>query len=598
MFQTTNQTLSERKEGIDTFLLSQTFRDAIAIVRRLNIRYLWIDSLCIIQDDRTDWETESAKMSSIYRLSTITIAAAATADNQGGCFAPTPTLSTNGSWQITPLWNPTTCDPEMTVGFQLTSGQSHIPSLASKRFLYAKSSLHKWQDEMAGGDKRENGEYFKGKPHTWDLECAGHCIALLDPSNINQVTLQNLDNDNEAPQVKQILPHLPSYLSSGVFVRRYLRLSHGQFETGSHQHLPPSHLAARAWTFQERLLSTRILHYTDSELFWECNSSAKCQCFAMEYPIFDEPFYTQPTLKIHFEDQNTNIGSIEDLVMGWMTIVFHYSPRFLSCHSDRLPALSGLAKRFQEHGKLGEYIAGLWSNHLDRQLCWAPSSAQGRPPVYTAPSWSWASLPEGTGVFFANKWFPANSVGEQCVNSTIVSKISDLKCTLAGLDPTGAVSDGYIAVTGQAIHAVLLVSARKRKDEPLPKGVPPPFSNEYDKAGNYISYKIKRQTTDAEHPFVPDSTLDFGTSEREHMVTLLLWAVYDRPLQIPGRERACHSALTCLVLRPVKDKQDKYVRVGLFRPQVEPDEHSSELTCAQIAQLWFQDAPERQFTII
>ena len=46
--------------------LPQNFKDAIEVTRRLGLRYLWIDALCIIQDDLSDWEVESGEMSSIY----------------------------------------------------------------------------------------------------------------------------------------------------------------------------------------------------------------------------------------------------------------------------------------------------------------------------------------------------------------------------------------------------------------------------------------------------------------------------------------------------------------------------------------------------
>ena len=46
--------------------LPQNFKDAIEVTRRLGLRYLWIDALCIIQDDLSDWEVESREMSSIY----------------------------------------------------------------------------------------------------------------------------------------------------------------------------------------------------------------------------------------------------------------------------------------------------------------------------------------------------------------------------------------------------------------------------------------------------------------------------------------------------------------------------------------------------
>ncbi|KAH6962363.1 heterokaryon incompatibility protein-domain-containing protein, partial [Ilyonectria sp. MPI-CAGE-AT-0026] len=74
--------------------LPRTYRDAISITRALGIQYIWIDSLCIIQDDTDDWEKESANMASIYRNAYLNIAATSALDSDGGCMhTPTPTTS-------------------------------------------------------------------------------------------------------------------------------------------------------------------------------------------------------------------------------------------------------------------------------------------------------------------------------------------------------------------------------------------------------------------------------------------------------------------------------------------------------------------------
>jgi hypothetical protein len=66
--------------------LPQTFQDAITITRNLGYRYLWIDSLCIIQDSTEDWELESRKMGSIYRDALLNISADAAENGQEGIF--------------------------------------------------------------------------------------------------------------------------------------------------------------------------------------------------------------------------------------------------------------------------------------------------------------------------------------------------------------------------------------------------------------------------------------------------------------------------------------------------------------------------------
>ncbi|TIC94981.1 hypothetical protein CH35J_007881 [Colletotrichum higginsianum] len=78
--------LAEHKEGIPWLTLSQTFRDACGLCADLGIGYLWIDSLCIIQDDAADWETEASVMGLTYEQASLVIAASAAADSSQGLF--------------------------------------------------------------------------------------------------------------------------------------------------------------------------------------------------------------------------------------------------------------------------------------------------------------------------------------------------------------------------------------------------------------------------------------------------------------------------------------------------------------------------------
>ena len=83
-FRTLRHNLEDRKKGFAVNNIPATFRDAIRLTRLLGFQYLWIDSLCIIQDDVADWEVESAKMGRLYRHAHITIAASrAAADTEG-----------------------------------------------------------------------------------------------------------------------------------------------------------------------------------------------------------------------------------------------------------------------------------------------------------------------------------------------------------------------------------------------------------------------------------------------------------------------------------------------------------------------------------
>ena len=94
----TTQTLEELKSGISTDLLPLTFRDAVYATRRLGVNYLWIDALCIIQDDKADWQRESRAMGNIFMNAKFVLAAHCAADDSEGFL--TEALSTRGAIEL------------------------------------------------------------------------------------------------------------------------------------------------------------------------------------------------------------------------------------------------------------------------------------------------------------------------------------------------------------------------------------------------------------------------------------------------------------------------------------------------------------------
>ncbi|KAL6798283.1 heterokaryon incompatibility domain-containing protein [Trichoderma sp. SZMC 28012] len=95
------QTLINSRDNIKDYLngikfssLPKTFQDAVIITRELGLRYLWIDSLCIIQDDKSDWMKESVKMAGVYQKAYLVIAASGAANPKQGCFSTKRRCST------------------------------------------------------------------------------------------------------------------------------------------------------------------------------------------------------------------------------------------------------------------------------------------------------------------------------------------------------------------------------------------------------------------------------------------------------------------------------------------------------------------------
>lgn len=170
---TTSATIEDRKRNIPWESLSKTFQDAVFIARKLRILLLWIDSLCIIQDDNEDWEVESGKLGSIYENSYLTISAAASAHG------------------------------------------NHVGCLNLRRETVTSNKIRR---------HHQDGQQItvRVRKVPWDRHQA--------------ITFTTLQSTACEP------------------------------------------LLARAWAFQERLLSTRIIHYTSSELIWECKTVLACEC--------------------------------------------------------------------------------------------------------------------------------------------------------------------------------------------------------------------------------------------------------------------------------------------------------------------------------
>jgi hypothetical protein len=304
-------------------LLTQTFKDAITFTRKLNVRYLWIDSLCIIQDDPIDWQMEASRMCSVYENALLTLAAAKSIDGMGGCFA-----------------------------------KSGSQSISSK----------------------------------------------IKTSGLSQTAIPLY--------IRQCPPHKELF--------KYTESS-GDFP-----------LLDRAWAFQERFLSPRVLYFGAEELLWECATTASCECNGLR----------PNTEKVaHKEALVTGSSSASD---SWCRIVEQYTVKKLTFERDKLPALSGLAKQFYPHFR-GGYMAGLWSQGGSFSLLWhAPTPASEKLKAWRAPSWSWASIEAPNGISWGN-------LNINHFESTTFIRYADMKYREypgRGSDSYGEITAGRLCVDG------------------------------------------------------------------------------------------------------------------------------------------------------
>ena len=242
-FQTTKATLKVIEQGFAITALPQTLQDAATVAHKLGIPYLWIDSICIIQDSDEDKLLEISSMRTVYANAFLTISATNAHHAYEGFLQ-----NTNQQGQMVEI--PYLC-PDDTVG-----------------------TIH--------------------------LRPAGWFRARKEPLN------------------------------------------------------------QRAWAFQERLLSPRLLDYTSLHVAWKCRT-AKHDRVDNEGRDFDGSKYADKISSIMslVHSQFQPRLQEEEILEIWGWVLEEFTWRNLTIKTDRLPAIAGIAAYFQE--ALGdEYCAGLW----------------------------------------------------------------------------------------------------------------------------------------------------------------------------------------------------------------------------------------------
>ncbi|KEY64209.1 hypothetical protein S7711_03498 [Stachybotrys chartarum IBT 7711] len=338
---TVQATLARNMREIPWETMPNTFRHAIEVTRDLGFRYVWIDCICIIQDDADDWRVEASKMASIYQNAYLTLCAASARSDDGG------------------LW------PAEAVAF---SQAVHI--------------------EHAG---MTYTVYYRHRDNT----SAAHFSWV---------------GESEWSTVKEFCP-----------------------------------VVSRGWTFQERLLSPRLLYFSQGEILWECGERTACECCFHEEDGSSR-YMAQTRVLGDILRQMVQSPSQEAIARYWHRLVSFYSQLDLTFGKDVLPALSGLAKVCAAVRPGDTYLAGLWRGGLVEELCWAVRDYDGkskRPEVWRAPTWSWAAVRQRV-------WYPKDDSVQ--TYTRVVSAWTEL----AGPDPTGEVTAGAVVLRGPAREGVIV----------------------------------------------------------------------------------------------------------------------------------------------
>ena len=295
-------------------------------------------------------------------------------------------------------------------------------------------------------------------------------ISIDDSKDAEKGCFRAIDLEKSLPRKIEIKAVLSDGTPSTLILPEAIDAKkEGEFHNGP-KALMRSPLSTRAWAYQERILSPRIIHFTKENLIWECRKH-----FQGLWNMLSRPTCNSAIRDI----------SEQALLNRWYyEEVFEYSRRQLTRRTDRLPALSGLARIFSELLR-APYVAGIWMDpeKIGDALSWKPVC----PFMFdfcepwrdlagnNCPSWSWASMKHGSTYrgYMANERTCKGETG-----ALVRPLLSDFGCTYpmakheknlvyrAGcsyddwegifaypIDPFGQVRDAWIEITGHVREA-------------------------------------------------------------------------------------------------------------------------------------------------
>ncbi|RYP75517.1 hypothetical protein DL771_002402 [Monosporascus sp. 5C6A] len=300
-------------------------------------------------------------------------------------------------------------------------------------------------------------------------------------------------------------------------------------------------ISSRAWTLQERVLSRRLLIFSQSGVMWMCR-----ECFVNPGAAPD----AGPPYQTSLGPQAETGGSRDEddqasILERWMAIRADYTEMDLTYCADKLSAISSVAAEVQRRTGW-TYLAGIWENNLFSELHWrstkrSPSGEtlllkpqKAKEAGYLAPSWSWASVGLGSIVDSEDE-----RVGREAFHFEILECHVDADSTF----PLGPVNSGYLKVEGKTLEL-----AWRQEDKPQWDGFDISMIDSEDISSNNTPY------------VVGDGALDTLDEHLDPGVKLTCLGMSKLRL---GRQRIV--PVEGLLLLPVGPGSSAFCRIGFFR---------------------------------
>lgn len=320
--------------------------------------------------------------------------------------------------------------------------------------------------------------------------------------------------------------------------------------TGLFEAITKAPLARRAWVFQERQLSRRVLHFTSREVVWECCASGAyfaCETFPRGGAPLPVLFGGRPKYQGQGLSSSGCGAEGKEVYDTWDMLCQSYSEKKLSHAGDKAVALSGLAREFQALLPGDVYVAGMWKSLLPQSLLWKSADSSGRVDYegYIAPSWSWLSIdgpisdfpPRGTSLpvmevldVTADPLVPSEPTASLC------GACLDLRCYLRPVEikPDYEAKPWYMMAVGGGKDNKLVIG-----DGGLEVG-------SFDPPGDNDTF-----TYSFDMPFT-------GGSGPESV------SAYFLPVSINGADETSSTKLNGLLVEPVGSDLTTFKRVGIM----------------------------------
>jgi len=216
----------------------------------------------------------------------------------------------------------------------------------------------------------------------------------------------------------------------------------------------------RAWTLQEDVLSPRVLRWTKKQLEWDCrtvscseeDNTGDCDFLELKgSEHFKQICLSQDHLMQRLYrnlDLDVDVSTCDPLGI-WSLILVNFVSRNVTHNTDRLPAISGVAKEVARHTRQ-TYKAGLWEEEIHTELLWSTSGNATRLHDYNyiAPSWSWASLN------FSSKdcHLYHQSGRDNRHNILRLARVLSIDVSYVGTDEFGQVASARLSIWGRCME--------------------------------------------------------------------------------------------------------------------------------------------------